>query len=135
MADDNIRSRDRENDDEDDESEEETAVRERQQMLSAECSRRYRERKRANANINVNLAQSNISNRGRPRLRRTSENESIVQESQRNPPAEIRNRSTINVDINLEQVVADDNIRLRDSFVMASSNKFRKSCIVKTCYE
>ena len=83
-------------------------------MLSAERSRRYRERKRANANVNVNLDQSNISNRGRPRLRRTSENESVVQERQGNPLAEIRNRFIVNVDINLEQVVADDNIRLRD---------------------
>ena len=114
VADDNIRLRDRENDDEDDESEEETAVRERQQMLSAEHSRRYRERKRANANVNVNLDQSNILNHGRLRLRRTSENESVVQERQGNPLAEIRNRSIVNVDINLEQVVADDNIRLRD---------------------
>ena len=94
--------------------EEETAVRERQRMLNAESNRRYREWKRANATVNVNLDQSNISNCGRPRLRRTSENESVVQERQGNPLAEIRNRSIVNVDINLEQVVADDNIRLRD---------------------
>ena len=44
-----------------------------------------------------NLDQSNISNRGRPRLRRTSENESVVQERQGNPLAEIRNRSIVNL--------------------------------------
>ena len=66
-------------------------------MLNAESNRRYRERKRANANVNVNLDQSNISNRGRPRLRRTSENESVVQERQGNPLAEIRNRSIVNL--------------------------------------
>ena len=94
--------------------EEKTAVRERQRMLNVQAKRRYRERIRANVNVNVNLDQSDVSNRDRPRLRRTSENKSIVQERQGNPTAEIRNRSIIHVDINLDQVVADDNIRLHD---------------------
>ena len=47
-------------------------------------------------------------------VRRSSENKSIVQERQRNPKVEIRNRSIANVDINLDQVMPEDNIRLRD---------------------